>query len=236
MKRNINILEFINKIVKPATVTKSHLKIHDLSVLWNYIKELSSIDNRIQSVIDSLNDYIVDYYDVDLTGEVFRYPFDINNKHHLDDFWVINILKFKERFDAMTSIIEPFEIMLDYIRNEYQMHTFLPGYSRKDIENISKELPQKCDWGTDSFTAISTEIKTKYKIPSQKCYSKILDIIKGHREFSMNIGINIPVKELTLNDYQIYRDEYLSLCKKLPKESIVAFNFRQVELQSACLY
>ena len=185
--------------------------IHDISLLWDYLKTLASFDKRIMGPINELDEYITDYFDVDLTGETFRYPFDTNKKHHLDDFSVINVLKFEKRFKQMSPIIEYImHYLLDSLHDEYSTGTFICGLSRYEIEEISKKLPRKSEWIDPSFDIISDQIKLEYNIPSNKSYSKILDLIKRHKEFSYNIGVINISTVLTRNDYNFYKEEYLN--------------------------
>jgi hypothetical protein len=211
IKKTINYLEIINKLINKKLQYKNHLLIHDISLLWDYLKTLSSFDRRIIDPINELDEYITDYFDIDLTGETFRYPFDTNKKHHLDDFSVINVLKFEKRFKKMSSIIEYImHFLLDRLQYEYSTGTFICGLSRYEIEEISKKLPQKSEWADPSFDIISDKIKLEYNILSNKSYSKILDLIKRHKEFSCNIGIINMSTVLTKDEYNFYKKEYLN--------------------------
>jgi len=211
IKKTINNLEIINKMINKKNQNRNHLLIHDISILWNDLKKLASFDKRISEPINRLDEYITDYFDIDLTGETFRYPFDTKNKHHLDDFSVINVLKFEKRFNEMNSIIEYVYFIVGYLLTEYDAGTFICGLSRHEIEEISKKLPQKTNWTEPIFDIISAQIKHDYNIPSNKAYSKILDLIKRHKEFSYNIGILNVSTVLTKDDYSFYKREYLNI-------------------------
>jgi hypothetical protein len=228
MKKTINHLEAINKMIDKRIQLKNHILFHDISILWNYLKSLASFDKRIKELVDQLDEYITDYFDIDLTGETFRYPFDTNNRHHLDDFSVINILKFEERFKEMSSIIEYINYLVEKLQDEYSVGTFICGLSRHEIEEISKKLPQKNEWCKPDFDIISTKIKSEYNITSNKSYSKILDLIKKHKEFSCNIGIINISTVLSKSDYDFYKGEYLSLVNNYKFNSPQAMNYNEV--------
>ena len=210
MKEIINHLETINKMINKKIEYKNHILFHDISILWDYLKSLALFDKRIREPVNQLDEYITDYFDIDLTGETFRYPFDTNNKHHLDDFSVINVLKFEKRFKKMNSIIEYIYFIINRLKNEYDTGTFICGLSRQEIEEISKKLPQKSKWTEPSFDNISDQIKLEYNILSNKSYSKIIDLIKKHKEFSYNIGIIKVSTVLTKDDYNFYKEKYLN--------------------------
>jgi len=209
IKEIISHLEIINKMIYNKTQFKNHFLIHDISILWEHLKKISSFDKRIKDPISRLDEYITDYFDIDLTGETFRYPFDTKNKHHLDDFSVINVLKFEKRFNEMNSIIEYVYFIIDNLTTEYDVGTFICGLSRHEIEEISKKLPKKSNWSEPSFKVISEQIKSEYNIPSNKAYSEILDLIKKHKEFSYNIGITNISTVLTKDEYNIFKMGYL---------------------------
>jgi hypothetical protein len=210
MKEIIRHLEIINKMINKKTKYKNHLLIHDISILWDHLKKVASFDKRIKEPINTLDEYITDYFDIDLTGETFRYPFDTKNKHHLDDFYVINVLRFEKRFKEMCPIIENVYYLVDSLTTEYDAGTFICGLSRYEIEEISKKLPKKDNWTEPIFDIISAQIKHEYNIPSNKAYSKILDLIKKHKEFSNNIGLINVSTVLTKDEYYFYKMEYLN--------------------------
>jgi len=211
IKETISHLGIIDKMINKKDQYKNHLLIHDINILWNYLKKLASFDKRINEPINLLDEYITDYFDIDLTGETFRYPFDTKNRHHLEDFSVINVLKFEKRFNEMNSIMEYVYFIVDNLITEYDAGTFICGLSRHEIEEISKKLPPKTNWTESSFTIISDQIKAEYNIPSNRAYSKILDLIKRHKEFSCNIGIINVSTVLTKDEYSFYKSEYLNI-------------------------
>ena len=75
---------------------------------------------------------------------------------------------------------------------------------------ISNILPDKEKWIFDDFEKIKLEIREKYNLSNRKL-SKAIDIIKGHREFCINIGLELPLKQINtqyLNSYIRIHSEF----------------------------
>lgn len=204
LKHTTTIMETLNKNSNSKIVLRNHIRTHDLKILWEYLISLSNVDRRYTELIPSLEPYVTDYFDIDLTGETFRYPYSQDEKHHLDDFSHINVLVFEEQYKKMTKVFEKFEFLSMQLLLEYAEGTFLDGISRRDIELISKELPPSDLWINDEFNQVKMLIKEKYKIGSKKL-SDIINIIKNHREFSANIGKLVPVREIDAEKYSFFR-------------------------------
>ena len=83
------------------------------------------------------------------------------------------------------------------------MHTFTKNLSREDIENVSRSLPKYEKWGEDQFIEIREEVKRKYNISNRE-FSKVLDIIKGHRKFCVNIGLENTYREISEEEFEAY--------------------------------
>lgn len=202
------IVSLINKNCESNITAIEIEKTHDLKKLWENLKSLSKIDNRFENFILKLDAYITDYFEIDLTGETFRYPFNKNNDHHLDDYSVINILKFEERFNKAINILDDFVFCADFLLEEYNQKTFIKGLSRKIIEEISLELPDRKHWSDSSFKTTKAEIMHKFSI-SSNTLTKVINLIQKHKEFSSNIGINLPVCDITKDEFVKFKELFL---------------------------
>ena len=73
---------------------------HDLGIVWGYITENAPrIDKRYKPRLKALAEYMTDIAAIDSTGQVFRYPFDTENKKHLVNVAIINMIVLKKRFN-----------------------------------------------------------------------------------------------------------------------------------------
>ena len=143
---------------------------------------------------------IKDYFEIDLTGETFRYPFNNVDDHHLDELSHINLLIFKSQYEKMSKIISHLDILLDFLINEYKQGTFAGGLSRNEIEKICNELPHRDTWKNVDFKSIKNSIMSEYALSSRK-FSEVIRKIKEHKEFAYKIGILIENKEISKDIY-----------------------------------
>jgi hypothetical protein len=200
LKRLIRPLEEMNVCLCTGTPTKAQTKVHDLKELFEYIAALSVGDRRIAELIDRLMPYVVDYYDIDLTGETFRYPEDFSGKHHLDDFSIINVSIFYERYSAMSAIMEDIGHVVDFLEEEYQQGSYLKSLPRSAIAEIAALLPNRDQWSDPSFDIVKSQIKATYKIGS-KLLTEVLNFVQSHITFSGMIGIDNAVSETNSGDF-----------------------------------
>ena len=66
---------------------------HGPRLIWGYGKtHAPTTDERFADLVSKLDEYVMDVADMDATGQVFRYPFDLENKKHLTSIGVINFV------------------------------------------------------------------------------------------------------------------------------------------------
>jgi hypothetical protein len=103
----------------------------------------------------------------------------------------------------------------------YRTGTFTKELSRNQLEKISKMININ---DLDTFDANKKKIIDEYNLSNNQ-FSKALDIIKSHREFSLNIGREIMfenIKESTIKDlsYLINLGIKINNIAKLEKKSV----------------
>lgn len=171
---------------------------HDLSNLWDeFSRVAASTDRRFAEYVPKLAEYIGDFAQIDPTGQTFRYPDDNESKRHLVATSIINVVVFKKRFEELVALIEDFEILSDLLREEYRCGTFTDKLSRAELSDIARTMPPKSNWDSDAFTKAKEEIVQKYGL-SGKDFSKALDIIQKHRQFSSYLRVEIPIAGLSV--------------------------------------
>ena len=156
-------------------------------------KSAPTTDRRYLPMIDSLEEYVTDFTEIDSTGETFRYPTDKANILHLQGIPNINLHKFQQRFEELSQILSKLDRLGRKLKDEYSLGTFTNTLSRFDLEAITKRLPPLSAWGSDEFTELKRSIMQEYHLSSNE-FSKALDVIKKHRLFASEIGIELPLK------------------------------------------
>jgi hypothetical protein len=106
-----------------------------------------------------------------------------------------------------------FEYLTEFLIEEYHQNTYTNELSREDIREISNTLPNTDEWTKASFNDIKEEIRKKYGLSNRKL-SRVIDIIKSHRKFCSNIGLEKPLAELSKTSLIKYINIYNSFMSK----------------------
>jgi len=174
---------------------------HDVGNIWEYCKKSAKLkDKRFGNLLNGLDGYIKDIAEIDPTGQTFRYPLNKESIKHLVDVSVISIVRLKRKFEHLIEKLDELYDLTNCLIEEYAQDTYTKSLSRKDIEEISNALPEISLWSCESFNKIRDDIKNKYSIGSREL-SECLNSIKLHREFSKPLGIKIPLKSCTEEDF-----------------------------------
>lgn len=208
LKFLIDKLIYINETVKPDFAHQFRA-IHDLSILWKELLELSKIDSRLLVICDSISEYILDFAQVDDNGQAFRYPYSLDGTKHLSGISCINLTNFYTRFLELNNHFNNMDLLTSRLVEEYQQKIYIAGKSRFEIKQIAKDLPNIKNWNNSNFRDVKDHIKSKYALSSNQL-SKIINLIKTHREFSLIIGKELPLVELTPGDFSWFIENYNS--------------------------
>lgn len=207
LKSTIEYLDFFNKKLKPEHNAKA-LKTHSLKNLMNEVKTLSAVELRYKEIVKSIDKFVSDYYEIDDSAETFRYPYSHDGKEmHLKDQECINMKDVAKHFPKMVKKFERLDAINICLFNEYRVGTVACGLPRDVLQQIAKKLPA-LPWNREShFDKIAEEIKTQYSLSSVQ-FSKIIDKIKNHREFSSYFGNEIAVEDISVKRLRYFRKVY----------------------------
>lgn len=197
----------INKSEEVILQEKKEIHTHDIKVLYNTIEKLGKIDRRIPEYYKDIEDLIKIYY-FDTDGDAFKYESDREDHPHMIQNGIshISVNTLGKQFKIVMNLFHNMIYFLEDCIREYNLNTFTKNLSRKDIEDISKLIPERTKWGEDSFDKVKEEIKEKYNL-SNKEFSNALNIIQKHKKFCVNIGCELPYQQI--NKYEL--KEYAAL-------------------------
>lgn len=120
------------------------LKLHDLEKIWDWVKRYSGrFDRRYSSLVSALDEHVLDIAKIDPTGQVFRYPFNLDSKKHLVDLALINVIVLKGRFGFLEKNLKELNRLNEKLSDEYGLGTFTAHLSRMQLIEIAKLLPKK---------------------------------------------------------------------------------------------
>jgi hypothetical protein len=181
---------------------------HDLFKLWTFLKESAPlIDRRLQPILLSMDEYVVDIAEVDATGQVFRYPFDTESKKHLVEVAIINLVILRDRFRQLKDQLEKLFRLSEELQQEYCLGTFTKSLSRHDLSVIVERLPERRRWAEDIFTEIRAGIRSDYTLGSREC-SDAFDLIQQNYQLAAKIGIELPLAYLREDDLFAFLDTW----------------------------
>lgn len=189
----------------------SHKESHDLGVIWRYVKNHSlTTDERFAEIVSGLNEYVLDVAAMDTSGQVFRYPFDLDNKKHLTEIGIINFLVLKVRFNEVERLLLSLSRMTEELLEEYRWGTFTKKLSRHQLRQLATELPRRSAWSETSFGDVKAALMVKYKL-SGNDFSRALTLIQKRHEMAACIGIQVPIPGLTLKALQRFFDSWCNV-------------------------
>lgn len=183
---------------------------HDLGLIWAYVKtHAPATDERLASLVSKLDEYVTDVADMDATGQVFRYPFDLENKKHLSSIGIINFVILKRRFNEIQPLLEALNRTAVDLVEEYSWGTCTKSLSRLQIRRIAAELPPKAKWGEAFFDQVKADLKAKYMLGSKEL-STAIDLIKKRHEMAACIGAPVPIPGLEVAALERFFDTWCS--------------------------
>lgn len=192
--------KFTDQLLKlPATsrIPKANLEAtslsHDLGKMWGQLVRSSAlIDPRMTPALGQLDGTIRWLAEIDLSGQVFRYPHSNEGDRHLETQRLINFVALDQAWRLLKCGLEAVDRLIQVITEEYSQGSFTANLSRLHLHQLSLMLPPKIDWASPDFNRVKQTAKQKFGVSNRE-FSNALNIIKKHREFASRIGIDIPL-------------------------------------------
>jgi hypothetical protein len=186
----------------------SHKESHNLGVIWCYVKEHAiGIDKRFGKVISELDEYVLDVSAMDASGQVFRYPFDLENRKHLSEIGVINFQVLKTRFNEVEQLLLALSRLIAELLKEFRWGTFTTKLSRHQLRQLAVELPLRSTWREGQFDSIKATLRAKYNLSSNE-FCKALNLIQQRHEMAACIGVVVKIPGLTIEALRCFFDQW----------------------------
>lgn len=181
---------------------------HDLNRIWTYVKTHAlATDERLVAHVNQLDEYITDVAALDATGQVFRYPSDVDNKKHLTSIGIINFLVLKYRFKQLQPLLEGLNRTFVDLIEEYRWGTFTANLSRLQLRKLASDLPVRSRWGEAFFDQVRVDLKTKYKVSSREL-CRAIKLIQVRHEMAACIGVLVPIPGLSVAALERFFDKW----------------------------
>ena len=202
LKINLKMLRELKEIKQPTeTMTRVGFFSHDLKVLVDRIKELLSLDRRLDEQFgswfnESVDMLLEEFYE-DTQSDAFRYTYNKQDGINLNNHHIIATNIVYDKFCRASKVFRLLNQQLHVLLEEYGLPTHTQNLSRQDLANIADRLPQYNTWGDENFKKILLGIRSEFKI-SQRELNKAVSIIKNHREFCVKIGRELQYGSLSM--------------------------------------
>lgn len=212
--------------------------IHDLKNLWDALIQVAAMtDRRFAAPLDSMKSTILDFAQIDPTGQTFRYPKNTESVKHLVQTPVINVPTLRREFMKLAEHIKDCQYLCDAIGDEYRKGTFTSKLSRHDLETIALALPPRADWATSpEFDEVKARLMAEYGL-SGNDFRRALCLIQDHREFCAHIGMRKVVPNFDISSLgrlnQLFNGQIR--LAEMPGLELVAFS-ALFEISSLSLY
>lgn len=186
---------------------------HDLNSLISKIRKIYHVAPGIKELFDDVSQVLKHYGNLDPRGDFFRYWFDTTGNPNFEnqDISTVRLDIIYVHFCAVTMAFEKIEWDIWRTCKEYGTGTFTEELSRSQIEEISKLLPKKEKFN-DEIKGVKEKIKREYGLSSRK-FDRVLKMIRRHREFSANMGVEKPFSYLSDETIRILVKSSFGLCK-----------------------
>ena len=187
-----NTDKFIESVISSS-------KGHDIDKLARKLQEFKLKNKEIQKALierDYLFDFIKDYY-FDINGDSFRYTFKKNLKDiNLDKIRLVDVGILYKKFQILS---QDLNYLINYysfwLNSQYYKETYTKNLTRNDLEFIARNIPPYEKWGDEEFITAKEAILKKFEISNSE-FSKALELIKNHYQFSAYINREIKFKNL----------------------------------------
>ncbi len=206
LQKRLNILEkYINELHNCLFKTFNDEEYtHDLNDLIGKILSVYNVDNRISIKFDKVLPLLKFYKDIDPKGDAFRYWMDKDGNPHFQtkNIGTVRLDVVAIQFKEIIAHFYEIELEMYLVLKEYKTGTFTKGLSRLQIEEISLLLPKENEF-IEKIKESKLEIKQKYNIGSKE-FDNVLKIIRAHREFSSNIGLEKQFMHISNNALELF--------------------------------
>ncbi|WP_041272688.1 hypothetical protein [Desulfitobacterium hafniense] len=196
-----------------SVLKKAHT--HNIQTLNEQILEYITVDERLEIEYQPIIEYLEDY-NIDPEGDAFRYTTNASFTPHMESKNIthISLDVFTDNYYSLYEMLDNFSYFISDIIKEYKQGIFTKKLSRRKISEISLLIGDIKDWKTSKDM-----IKKKYNIGSKELTDAV-NIIKSHREFSMNIGKEIKFHNISCAALEAYKEYQIDASKLMHNQKV----------------
>ncbi|MBW0446002.1 hypothetical protein [Paraburkholderia phenoliruptrix] len=184
---------------------------HDIGRLWNYFKCHSVlIDRRYKKVVELLDRDVMDFAEIDATGQVFRCPYGRENQKHLTELAIINLGVLWKKFGGLILNLRTLNQTGRSLNDEYRFKTYTAHLSRFDLVCIAYRLPPRHGWDSEEFDGTKKAIRERFGLSSNE-FGRAVNLIKDNLEMAAIIEAPRPLVHANAEHLQTFFDAWCEL-------------------------
>ena len=161
---------------------------HQLGQLWPLFKEKTCFDRRVIAIVDVIDPIVIQLDQSDPDAQDFRYPINSAGEQTLEGKTIVNLAVVAKLIKVLHVNLLELMRLAERIVQERKLNAYTDSLNREELKKLSLELPDISTWaGSDEFFKVREKWKESLEL-SNGAFSRAVDFIKNHREFSGNIG------------------------------------------------
>ena len=160
---------------------------HKISELWREFQRVCDFDRRLQIFYSELNNLVMQMDEADPDGQDFRYPTDNEGNPTQEGKVIVDLINARTVIVFLSEQLKELCFLSDKIVRERSLGAYTKELSRVELKRLSEQLPPIGSWKYgDDFQVTKEKWKVEFEL-SNTAFSRAVDFIKSHREFSGNI-------------------------------------------------
>lgn len=197
---------------KSEPIDKKVLNSHSISNLVDYLYALLELDKELESEFLEFEIFskLINDFKIDNGSDAFRYTFTKSGGTNLEKEVRYNLEVFYNKYLLLMDGLEYFYHICDVFIRERLTGTFTSKLSRVQLQEISKLIDFN-NW--EAIKENKEKICKNYNLSSND-FSKAINIIKKHREFSKNAGKEIQFGNIS-NQTLINLAAYMNIASQV---------------------
>ena len=190
-------LKFCARRLVRAGLVQGQVKAeHKVKPLWQMLTDAKIGDRTLVKNIEALKPYIDSITTIDQDGQELRYHRNTDDDPSLSNYSIASLEVIR---DSLVPLAEIVDILLfrtiEFLRDR-ATGTYTARCSRFDLFEITDMLPPLEQWNDLIFDAARDQIRAEFELSSNG-FSKVINVIKAHRELRARLGDETPFQYLT---------------------------------------
>ncbi|WP_377186593.1 hypothetical protein [Ruegeria meonggei] len=186
----------IGEFVGAGILAEGHATNHDIASHLQFLEKQGVADELFRETLKLLKPYVDSLSKVDDDGQELRYHENRDGRQSMEDKALANIVVIAESLEQLQAVLRTLKTRAYELRSEWYTGTWTRQCSRRDLNEITKLLPQRSEWASQAFIEAKDAIQSRYGLSNTQ-FSKTLNKIQETRPLAGLIGVESNLVYLT---------------------------------------